>query len=261
MDQQVCAPDGITLTPMPKDPQADMIVRCHKFQELVGTWDHRIKGFGDKTWVRHDRAVHHIDMAVQECSEMWDMLEGGWKHHKKNPSKPDRDEVMLEAIDVLTFAYNAYLFMGGEPEAEVISKLVGRSPSIPIVPPEMDLDWSWSKWDPWFTGGGKRGLIALYGHGDGAHGETWVKECAAYTNAIRARIGAVAETIRGALMSMSREQRTPNVFPASPGYFYIEAVCSAVALVRAIPGSTQEELYAAFVKKNDINVQRQKDSY
>jgi hypothetical protein len=262
VDQQECAPSGIRKYEMPVDAQADMVTRCKAFQTAVGTWDERIKAFGRSgTWTRYDRALHHLDMAVQECSEMWDQLEGGWKHHKRQPRPADRDEALLEAIDVLTFAINAYLYTGGESDAELVAALINRSATIAVAAPRCDLGWAWDRWGQFFSEKGSRGIIALYGHGDGAHGAQWEKTTAAFVNSVRSKISDAASTLRGALASMSREQRAFDKFPAAPGFIYMEAVVPAVALCRSVPDCTIEEMYSAFCHKNDINFERQSRGY
>ena len=113
----------------------------------------------------HRRAVHMLDMAVQECSEAWDLLEGGWKHHKKNPKPTDWAEVKMEIVDVFVFVINAQLYG--------TARNVG------------DGDFFFSAKDE-----------ELYGHGAGAHGDDRSKKIATYVNGLRTKLVMAADFAR-----------------------------------------------------------------
>lgn len=259
MRVQECAQGFEVLTELPKDPQGDMIKRQREFQKLVGGWSDKLKDYGAETFCLPQRALHHLDMGIQECSEAWDLVEGGWKHHKRNPDPPDAAELLMELVDVAHFIFNAYLFMGGQPEQVMVAASVGRSRE-QLRYPEIGLDEVWTFGEmSWERNGGK--LRAVYGHGEGSHGLDWEKEAATRINYLRTRMVETASSIRYGLEQLSAAKRKPNEFPAGSGYVYIELMPWLTGALQAIPGCDQATFYSAFVHKNDINFKRQERNY
>ena len=238
----------------PKDPQSDMVLRCRRFQESIGKWDGRITAYGAMPFCRPDLMLHHLDMGIQEASEAWDMLEGGWKHHKTKPKPADEFEVLSELVDVAHFVFNAYLYAGGEPDADSVAVLAARSKQ-ELKLPTIGIEEVWGigvrSWD-------RKGhrLRAMYGHGDGAHGADWEKETATRVNYLRSKIFEVASTVRFGMDQAS------GPIPTAPGYIYIEIVPWLVGAAAAIPSCDRWEVfYSAFVSKNEINFKRQAGGY
>lgn len=242
---------------LPADPQCDMISRQQAFQRRLGIWDDRISS-RFPTFVLPGRAIHNLDCAVQEASEAWDMVEGGWKHHKKNPVPVDRTELLLELVDVASYVYNAHLCLGGRAEGELIAKDYAACREISIVPSRADLDFFWNA-----AGSEPVSKItrALYYHGKDAHGEGWVKDAAAWINRLRASIVDSATALRAGLQQMSRSQRAPEAFPPGPGFIPDQVFTILYGAVRSLPDATMLEFYSAFVHKNEINNKRQSDGY
>jgi hypothetical protein len=196
-------------------------------------------------------------MGGQECSEAWDMVEGGWKHHKTNPHDPDKLELMMELVDIMCFALNTYIYMGGQPESELVAAAVARSKE-QMRYPKIGLDEAWvigaSSWE---RNGPK--MRALYDHGRGSHGREWTKEAATRINFLRAQFFDSAATIRYGLSRMTKAER--ETFPPASGYVYIQLVPWICGAVQAIPGMGLQDLYSAFVKKDQINNERQDAGY
>lgn len=241
----------------PRDCQADMINRQIKFQRLIGTWDDRLKDYGTDPFCAPRTVLHHLDMAVQECSEAWDMLEGGWKGHKRHPDPVNRTELLMELVDVAHFLINAYVFMGGQAESEMVAKSVGRSKSH-IALPSISLEDVWRFGEKGWAGNSKLFEVG-YSYADVSHGEPWVKEAATRVNYLRSQIFKTADTIRYGYMNATPAAR--ETFPAASGYVYIETMPWLYAAVQAVPGVTTETFYRAFVHKNDINFKRQERGY
>lgn len=252
MKVQECGGE-LTLVELGADPQADMIRRCRRFQERVGAWDDSVS----MRTANVVRTLHHLDMGIQELSEAWDLLEGGWKHHKRNPDPPDADEILMELVDVAHFMYNAYLYMGGEAEQEVVAGLVARS-NTQLHLPRIGMSEAWQLGDS-SVKRDRNKIDKLYGHGSGAHGVDWEKESATLVNAFRAKMFSVTETIRGGLENLTPVQ--VKNFPASSGFVYIELAPWLFACAASIPGCTEQVFYSAFVKKSDINFARQDRGY
>jgi hypothetical protein len=247
---------GYAILEAPADPQADMIRRQRDFQIALGLWDPRVSGRAP-TFVLPGRCLHNLDCAVQEASEAWDMLEGGWKHHKRQPAACDRTELMLELVDVFAYLANAHLFMGGSIESELVAGDV-LAAGARIMSLRADMDWAWSKHENKEFAKVTR---ALYDHGGRAHGEQWVKDVASWVNRLRAKIVAAGETLRFGLQQMSRAERAPEAFPANPAFIYLELFPLLYAAVASVPGASQQEFYSAFVHKAEINIGRLRGGY
>lgn len=265
MDVQECG-IGFELIDMPEDPQGDLMRRQIEFQERIGQWNPRLKDFGKEHFCLPKRLLHHLDMCVQECSEAWDMVEGGWKSHKTNPTEPDPVEVLMELVDVWHFAINAYLFLGGQPEQELVAAACGRSPS-QMRYPRVGLDEMWTLGEMSWERHGPR-LAGLYGHSGGAHGTDWEKQAATRINYLRSQVMKVAATTRSGLETMGVHPRQArNKFPAASGYLYTQVMPWLAAAFQALPELpgvgpvTQQVVYSAFVHKNDINHARQDKDY
>lgn len=257
METQTCG-TSVSLLPLGRDPQADMLARCVQFQRHLGHYDSRISDNPAHPYTDVRRALHHIDMARQECAEAWDMLEGGWKNHKRNPKPVDVPELVMELVDVATFLGNAYGFMGGQSDAELVAAAVSRSNQrVALTVLGLDEVWTISQ-RSWARNGDK--LRRLYGYGDSSFGEDWVKECAARVNRLSYKIGEVAESIR---TGMEQEPQTVDdgSFPAASGFVYIETMPWLIGAVQAIPGIGPQEFYSYFVRKNEINFERQTRGY
>lgn len=240
------------------DPQSRMILQQIRFQGLVGSWDKRIQDYGSAKFCKPRSAVHHLDMAIQECAEAWDMVEGGWKHHKTNPDECDRGELLMELVDVAHFLVNAYIFMGGQPEKQMVAAAVGRSRE-ELRLPEFGLDHAWMLGHRSYEGNGGT-ITALYGHGRGAHGQEWEAAVATRINYLRMKITEVSESIRYQMRKMNLIING-KTFPPASGYVYVETFPWLCGAVEAIPGSSLDTFYAAFMHKNDINFQRQRRNY
>lgn len=257
MDAQLCGND-VPLLQLGRDPQADMFARCVRFQRSLGHWDDRISDHPAHPFVDVRRALHHIDMARQECAEAWDMLEGGWKNHKRNPKPVDVPELVMELVDVATFLANAYGFMGGQSDAELVAVAASRSDER-VKMTKLGMDEAWTIGErSWGRHGGK--LRLLYGYGETSFGEDWVKECAARVNRLSYKIGEVAESIRTG-MEQAPQTVADGSFPAASGFIYIETMPWLYAAVQAVPGVDQAVFYSHFVRKNEINFERQARSY
>lgn len=260
MKTAICAEGFEILEELPQGClQSDMMKRQRRFQDRLGKLDVRLKDYGAKTFCLPYVVLHNLDMGIQECGEAWDMVEGGWKHHKTQPQAADPDELLMELIDVAHFAINAYLFMGGQYEPEMVAAAVGRSRQ-EIKLPRIDFEAAWGFGErSWKAHGSK--LEALYGHGRGAHGQDWEKTAATRINYLREKMTEVAMTMRNGMKDMSASQRTPENFPAASGYVFIEIFPWLYGAAQAIPGCTKEVFYSAFVHKNDINFARQDRGY
>lgn len=259
MKFQGCAEGFEILEKIPDDPQSDMMLRQVAFQSLVGTWDDRLKDFGGRTYCLPMTVLHNLDMASQECSEAWDMVEGGWKQHKTQPTRADPAELFMELIDVAHFIFNAYLFMGGQPEKELVAAAVGRSKQ-ELRLPEIGLDEAWHLASRSYERNGGR-IEALYGYGSRSHGQAWEKAVATRINYLRHKIMKAADTIRLGLGRLSVEERTPQKFPPSSGYIYIELMPWVYGAAQAIPDCDAQAFYSAFCHKNAINFERQDQGY
>ena len=239
--------------------QQDMMDRQRAFQVRLGKYDERLKDFGAETFCLPYVVLHNLDMGIQECGEAWDMVEGGWKHHKTKPTAADPDELLMELVDVAHFAINAYLFMGGQTEPVLVAASVGRSRQ-ELRLPSISFEDAWGFGErSWGRHGSK--LEALYGHGRGSHGQDWEKIAATRINYLREKMCEVALTMRNGMKDMSASQRTPKNFPAASGYVFIEIFPWLYGAAQAIPGCTREVFYSAFVHKNNINHARQDRGY
>lgn len=259
MNVQLCADGGIPLVEIePGFDVHEMVSIQHEFQRRLGKWDDRIYVPlpGQRINVlpmysRQDVVLHSIDMAIQEASEAWDMLEGGWKHHKKNPKMPDINELIMEIVDVIAFSINAFLFSGGRSDRDLFKAQFNVRTGMEIPTTIQDI---------WKSSVDHAAREAVYGHGDGAHGPDWVKTVAADVNAMRSDLFTLAATIRSA-RSTSRKMRDPQHFPSSPAAVYLGAVIPAIASASRIPGCDPEVLYCAFHHKVSINNSRQDAGY
>jgi|9_EtaG_2_1085328.scaffolds.fasta_scaffold00002_37 hypothetical protein len=239
------------------DHQAKIIKRQMDFQTLVGSYDSRLKDFGKKTFCLPRRVIHHLDMGVQEASEAWDMVEGGWKHHKSNPVQADKDELLMELVDVMHFVVNAYLFMGGQPERELVAKVTASAMQVQV--PAFGLDFAWALAER--NGQGPNlAIYSMFSHADGAHGEDWEKKVAARINYLRQLLVDTAAAIRQQIL-VSNGAVNPHKFPPGSGFIYFTLMPEICACAQAIPGVKLDHLYYAFMHKNDINFKRQKDGY
>lgn len=253
MNVQPCAVDVVMLERLGSDPQADMIRRQLEFQ--VCQYGDRIRSFSDLpsaplcdlTFV-----CHHLDMARHEACEAYDMLEGGWKHHKRKPREADSNEVLMELVDVAHFVFNAYIFMGGCPEAELVAACLNRSKNR-LAAMRMGLLEAWSlggrAWDASQN-------VKLWDHGAGAHGQDWEKRCAARVNFLISQIESACRTIRDGVAVKA----VSNTTPAS-GFVYSEIIPWLYAACQAIPGTTELTFYSYFLHKNEINLRRQRGNY
>lgn len=257
---------SIPMLDIPPHALAAMLGAQIEFQKQVGTWDEKVSAFPGYTYIRWDRVLHHLDMAVQELSEAWDQVEGGWKHHKRSPRPPSREEVLMEIVDVLAFSLNAYAFSGGIPDSRYISAHFlasdARDRSFDKIFALGDGDFSalWeflcarrAKIDPT--------VAVLWGYGDGSHGEPWEKNIAGHINYNREAMTAIASTHRGFLLGASRAKRIYELFPPMPGYILQEAVLLTIQLGTAVPDITAAEFYSAFMRKVAINNARQSAKY
>lgn len=233
---------------LPGDPQGALLSRQREVQRRLGLWDERISPRG-QTYCLPGRVVHCLDCAVQEASEAWDMLEGGWKHHKQNPAEPSRHELVLELVDVMAYVMNAYLFMAGDSEQELVARLVGRSAGVKVVPIQMGLDYTWS-----FAGGEamQREVMGVFYHGTGAHGPDWVKRTAGWVNALRTRLVTTASALRHGMIQVGPDGRRPEVFQPIPGAIYWELFPWVYGALKSVPGMGQAEYYSAHQHKLDI---------
>lgn len=257
MDIQQCA-NGVTLLPLGKDPQAEMISACIKFQASLGLFDERISDHPSHPYVQIRRAIHQLDMGRQECAEAWDLLEGGWKHHKRKPRDPDRGELVMELVDIATFAFNAYIYMGGQPEAELVAACVNRSDQR-VKMGKLGLNEAWDIGErTWRVNGVP--LTKTYGHGDGAHGEEWVKNVATRVNYLASKLSACVETLRTVVQEYPDAADDGSIMPAS-GFVYIEVLPMVYGAMAALPEGSRQEFYSSFMHKNKINFDRQTKGY
>lgn len=253
MDEQQCFTDVTILDPG-RDPQGTMINRCIKFQRSLGHYDDRLSDMPTRPFCMPKRVLHHLDMARHECAEAYDMLEGGWKHHKTKPKIPDMGEVAMELVDVGHFLFNAYAYMGGAGEAELVAAAVNRADDR-IKVPKMTMDDAWSIGTRAFTKNGHV-IEALYGYGDGAHGDASVKQMATRVNYLLSKISATAETVRVGI------EQTSGRLPPASGFIYMETVPWLYACAALLPHEDPQRLfYSSFIRKNDINFERQQKGY
>ena len=254
MKVQSCA-DGVELLRLGRDPQGDMLKRCREFQRRVGTWDDRIHGFGRNAFALPMAALHHLDMGVQECSEAGDMIEGGWKGHKTEPRAMDADELLMELVDVAHFVFNAYLYMGGDHEDELVAAHANKSDErIKLIRLGLQSGWQMGE-RSWDRNGGALRRLFHYGHL--SHGGDGEAEIACRINHLRHQICGAAATIRTGLETVGR----PEMLPVAPGFIYIEIVPWLYACAASIHGVDQQRFYSAFCWKNDINFRRQDEGY
>lgn len=240
------------------DAQGRMIKRQIDFQTLIGGYDPRLKDFGSKTYCQPFKAMHHLDMAVQETSEAWDMVEGGWKHHKTKPEPPDVVELLMELVDVYHFVINAYLFMGGQPEAEMVAAAVNRG-NTGIHLQSMEMDYFWELGKRLYQARHAQ-LHRLFGYGEGAHGQPWEAEVAMRINFTRVQLTDVIGALRSQMEAFDLKVNGFK-FPAASGFVYHSVVPPLFGAAAAIPGVRQEQFFHAFMHKNQINFDRQKSKY
>lgn len=253
MNVQPCA-IGVDLIDLVEDPQAKMIHRQIEFQcSQYGA--HRIDKLSDlpsSPWCEPSLVCHHLDMARHEACEAYDMLEGGWKHHKRNPKPADANEVLMELIDVAHFVYNAYIFMGGCPEAQLVAMCLNRSKDR-LAALRMGLAEAWHLSEQaWINSP----HVRLWSHSDGAHGDDWEKFCATRVNFLISQIEQTCRTIRDGIAAGHVHQLTP-----ASGFVYAEIVPWLYAAARSVPGTTEQVFYSYFMHKNNINLQRQLGNY
>lgn len=239
------------------DPQEDMIRRQITFQRRLGRYDDRLSILHPEhsrfTHVPPQMIIHHLDMGLHEAHEAYDMLEGGWKHHKTNPKEPDLEEVLMELVDVMHFVINAYIFMGGQPTGRDVAAAVNvsREDRTPYMKIELSHVWSIG------VGAWDKDAVALnnsYSHEDGAHGSDVTKQLATRVLRLIYAIQEVASTLR----QFPLEEGS---VPRAPGFIYKSIVPWICAAAAAIPGMTHQLFYSAFVHKNDINHARQDNNY
>jgi dUTPase len=235
----------------------DMMKRQIEFQRVAGRWDPKLEQPGQ--YSRADMFFHMMDMAAQECSEAWDLLEGGWKHHKRKPSPANRDEVIGELVDVMHFLVNAYLFMGGKPSQIALATAVSAN-QMGIAVPSMDFEMVYNMGTRSMAANRSK-IEALYGFGDGAHGEAWVKRVATSVNYLRSKITRTVEIVRDFSENLPRAQRAHDAFPARPGFVVIETWPWVMAAFADIPDATPELFFSSYMHKSDINFERQRSGY
>jgi hypothetical protein len=252
MKVQTCA--GIEPVEPSATMQEDMLRDQIAFQRRLGILDEKLSplhpAFGSYSDV--SRAIHNLDMARHEASEAYDMLEGGWKHHKTQPGEVDAEELLLELIDVLKFVFNACLQLGIEPSAHGVAKVVSSSGERKYVA----IEWR----HVWNTGAAAadadvNGIMSQYSHADGAHGPVWVKRTATRVNMLTSTIAAVADTLRKYLASGGER------VPGAAGYVYSEIVPWLCGAAASIPGVTPELFYAAMKHKTKIINRRFDEGY
>lgn len=258
MEAQICG-TAVPLLTHGRDPQAEMIRRCIEFQRSLGHFNDKISDHPAHPFVDVRRAIHHIDMARQECAEAWDMLEGGWKNHKRNPKPVDAPELMMELVDITVFVLNAYAYMGGQEDAELVAASISRSTTL-VGLSRLGLDECWDMGARRWDGPSGNKLRNLFGYASVSFGEDWVKECAARVNRLSYKISEVAETIRWG-MEQHPQKMDDGSFPASSGFIYIEIVPWLLAAVQAVPDADQRVFYSYFMRKMEINFERQARSY
>lgn len=239
---------------LPRDAWSDMSLAQLKLQRDLSLWDDRVSR-RSPVFVMPRRVLHNLDCASQEASEAWDMLEGGWKHHKRNPERPDPGEVVLELVDVMAYVINAFLFMGGDTDAALVAKSISFSQEVSIIPLAAGLEYGF---DVPKLGRLTDNVFKLYDHGQGAHGELWVKQCAAWVNFLRSQVFRVSDTIRHGIATVGED---PREFPPAPGFVWWEIVPAICGAASAVPGIGPEEFYSAFMHKALINQRRREEGY
>ncbi len=259
MTEQKCG-NGVPTLTLGRDPQSDMISRCIRFQTSLGHYDSRLSDLPPKTFCMPMVALHHLDMARQECAEAYDMLEGGWKNHKRNPTEPDQAEVLMELVDVLTLGFNAYAFMGGSAEAELVAASTNRSDQR-IKMLHLGLSEVWTIGRRSYELHGPR-LEKMYGYGATSFGSDWVKAVATRVNVLATKVASVAETLRSVIEQDPKGADDGTLIAAS-GFIYIEIVPWVMGAMQAIPmvGQDMSVAYSHFVRKNEINFERQTRGY
>jgi len=253
MKQQLCG--NFDVTELPDDAQQIMIDLQILFQRRLGKYDPRLSKLHptEKSFTDHKKVMHNLDMALHEAHEAYDMLEGGWKHHKKNPVEPDWDEVLMELVDVLHFLYNAYIFMGGMSSGEDVARSINACTNLNEPYRTIELRHVWpigtTAWDK-----NRRNFVIKYDYGDGAYGSDATKECATRVLRLIYAIQETASTIKDVVSASG------FLSPAS-GFVYYDTVPWVMAAAASIPGCTPKHLYSAFLHKNNINNKRQDNSY
>jgi hypothetical protein len=255
MEVQQCAPSGIESRKLGRDAQGDMISRCLKFQRLLKHYDEALSDMPRTAKCDIQRVIHNLDMAVQEASEAWDMVEGGWKHHKTKPKSVDEAELIMELVDVAHFLYNAYLFMGGDPSEEMVAASVNRGKQ-GLSYTKFGIDVAWSIGTRSWTTNGDR-MRHVYSHAEGSHGEEWVGEAATRINFLREKIMETAMSCRTAVEHFGAK----NLVPPMSGAMFLDTVPWLYAALDVIPSASKEAYYGAFIQKNDINFARQDQGY
>jgi hypothetical protein len=246
--------------PKNTDLQFRMINSQIMFQKRMKAMDKRLRDYGSSTYCMPKVAIHHLDMAAQECAEAWDQVEGGWKHHKKNPSPSDKEELLMELVDVAHFIINAYIFMGGQPESELMAKSVHKAGLTRILTQRLTLDDIWRKAERFTDENEFRQRLSMYDHGKGSFGEKWEKDCATRINYLTSQIFDTKEAIRYQFTQINYLINGTK-FPPASGFVYFGTMPWLCFAAQSIPGVTLEIFYHAFMHKNTINNQRQDNNY
>lgn len=257
MRVQKCAETAFAIIDCDCDPQQDMIQRQIEFQKRVGTWDDSIKDYGPNPKCDPRKVVWMLDLALQEASEAWDLVEGGWKGHKLNPDPMDDSEVLMELVDVAHYVWNAYAFAGGQPHPDLVAAAVCACRQN-LQLPTLNMFLAWQKGTMLWSGGNSEDMEFKYGYHEWAHGTDAEKAVASRINCLRAQIAGVAETYRSSMVGF-RDRL--DKYPVAPGFVFDEIVPHMYAAAAAIPGCDEQTFYSAFVHKNDINHGRQDDGY
>lgn len=221
MKLEVCG-TGIQLLVAPKTALPEMIEVQIAFQKRLGMFDGRC----DRV-----RVIHSLDLALMEAAEAYDQLEGGWKHHKRNPKSPDWNEVAMELVDVACFVLNAAIYSGND-----------------IVVNDLDAIWRSSSSKRYARS------VEMYSHANGAYGDQDVKNTATAVRHMMAALVDYSEHIR----------RTPDEWVMDERITNARLTTNMRNIARAfqcIPNGAIDYFYSAFMHKARINHQRQDNGY
>lgn len=252
--------EGETWEKLPQNPTAVIVGNQAVFNARLGLPFPPTGGINRNQFANSRRAIlHNLDMAVQELSEAWDHLEGGWKHHKKTPRVPDQNEVLLELADVVLFLANVIGFAGSDVNAPPGSMYDARTTF--VVPP-----------DPILALAGFEELIKNYSHAEGAHGAPWEGKTAAVINGLRASVVTLSESLRNAGLpdeSTPVEHMTRVLDSVSAGVMNQINVCVYTAMTvpslyelgKGARDACSEVFFNVICHKQRVNHRRQDKGY
>lgn len=217
MDVQKCYTGAVASDAWHADFPSAMLQASIEFQQSLTAYSSNPRFFCRS---------HMIEMGIQEASEAWDLLEGGWKHHKTNPKPTDWSELLMECVDVAVYLSNACFYADKSDGLDAfstsnwsrIASCASNYRGVPLAP-----------------------SIVYFGRG--AHGDDNTKECALRISEVRFYLFKV----------MCGSDKTFTRYVRSASESLVRAVCAA--------GYSQADFINAYASKMRTNHVRQAGGY